>query len=166
MKTEGVEPRSRGFVSRHRGAIVAMVIVGALLALQWPVVKGMFYRVAGPAEPTGDIKWRSDFKAALAESKATGKPLLLDFSASWCPPCQTMKHEVWLDKQVGGVVNASYIPVLVDLSSGGNEIADRYGVSSIPTVLVLDGSGNIRQRGSYMSRSAAIEFLKRAASQG
>ena len=164
MRFASEQPRSarKSFLSRHRGTIVAILIVAALLALQWPVVKGIFYRVSGAVEPTGDIRWKTDFMAAQAESKTTGKPVLVDFSANWCPPCQTMKHEVWPDREVGELVNRSFIPVLVDLSSGGSEVASRYGVTSIPTILVVDGEGKVLHRASFMSRSATVEFLKRA----
>lgn len=40
------------------------------------------------------------FEESVAESKKTGKPLLVYFTASWCPPCRTMKSTVFADASI------------------------------------------------------------------
>lgn len=62
-------------------------------------------------------------------------PVLLDFSASWCPPCQATKPEVAKLKAQGYPVRV----VDVDESPG---LAKRFRVSGIPTFIVVDTDGS------------------------
>jgi len=138
----------------------ASLVIG-IAYVQWPMVKGLFYRFADVKAPVSSVEWRSSFDAAVADSARTGKPILADFSASWCPPCQVMKHEVWPDAAVTRAVNVGYVPLLVDVDdSQGAEIAQRYGVRGIPAVLILSANGQVLRTGSYMSKGDMLEFLK------
>jgi hypothetical protein len=40
------------------------------------------------------------------------------------------------------------------------EVADRYGVGGIPTVLVLDADGRILRRATFLTARAMIDFLE------
>ncbi len=88
--------------------------------------------------------WMS-YDAALAESNRTGKPILLDFNAEWCPPCQALKREVFDDGSNGAAVQLAVIPVsVVDRKrEDGNNPADveslqnRFGVEAFPTLVVF-----------------------------
>jgi thiol:disulfide interchange protein len=138
-----------------------MLVLVAIAYLQWPMLKGFFYRVSGVEAPASSIAWREDFEAATAEAKASDKPMLLVFSASWCPPCNAMRHDVWPDTAVSQVVNSDFVPRNVDVDSPASaSVARRYGISGIPAVLVVDANGNVVRRESYMSRSMALDFLR------
>lgn len=146
---------------RHRSSLVWLAVLGLIVWMQWPMIKGTFYRLMKIPAPADGIAWRTDFQAALAESKQLGKPLLVDFSASWCPPCQVMKHEVWPNAEVREAAMAGYVPVLLDVDvPAAQEVAQRYNVGSVPTILVLDAEGRLVRQKGFMSKGAMLAFLK------
>jgi thiol:disulfide interchange protein len=134
-------------------------LVAALIIIQWPVLKGYYYRATGAPSPASSIAWRTDLDAALAEARSANKRVIVDFSADWCPPCQAMKHDVWPHPQVASAVSAGYVPVLVD-ADNDTVLAARYQVSSIPTILLLDADGRLVKRNNgFLPRSGMLRFL-------
>jgi thiol:disulfide interchange protein DsbD len=95
--------------------------------------------------PKEIIAWRSDFPAAQAESRQTGKPILLYFTAAWCGPCQTMRQTTWADGQVKSSVESAYIPVKIDIDHQP-DLAFLYRVESIPNIIILDENHNARRQ--------------------
>lgn len=129
-----------------------------VLTVQWPALKGYYYKAAQVAPPPTSIEWRTDLDAALAEADRTGRRVLVDFTADWCPPCIAMKHDVWPDDDVERAVADGYVPVLIDIDRN-YDVPDRFGVRGIPTVLVLDRAGGVLRRGSFFTASSMVSFL-------
>jgi len=142
---------------RHENTLWAIVLV-AVVAWRWPLLKGYYYRFANVPAPPSAIVWRTDLASALSEAQNSGRPLLVDVAADWCPPCQAMKHDVWPDAEVGRVVMAGFVPVTIDADHDGGFSA-RYQVDSIPTLLVLDAAGRVVRRAGYLPRSGMLRFL-------
>ena len=92
----------------------------------------------------GGLHWTT-LAAAMDESRTSGKPLMLDFNAEWCPPCQRMKREAFENPAIARAVEAAVIPVsIVDRyrEEGANppeieELQQRYGIEAFPTLVVL-----------------------------
>ena len=88
-----------------------------------------------------EIEWiHDDFDAAAALAVEEGKLIFIDFYADWCPPCQTLSEEYFPRPDyiqfLSGVVT---LKVNVDNEP---DLAQRYSVSSIPTLVVTDAQGN------------------------
>ena len=143
------------------GLLLWMFVLGAVVYMQWPMLKGAYYKATDREAPASAVNWRTGFDAALAESARTGKPVLVDFTASWCPPCKVMKQEVWPDAHVARAAKDGYVPLLVDVDDPQNAaVAERYAIRGIPTVLVLDAEGKVLRTGAYMSKYDMLDFLK------
>lgn len=81
--------------------------------------------------------WRHDLGDALAEAKEEGKPVLVDFWATWCKNCLVMNKTTLQDPQVLDRLDA-YIRVKVQAEDLENsEEARHYEVLGLPTFVVL-----------------------------
>ncbi|MCD9188812.1 MAG: thioredoxin family protein [Pyrinomonadaceae bacterium] len=102
------------------------------------------------------IVWEKDFKKAQALALETGRPLLLDFTASWCKPCQMMDKEFWV---LGDVVSAMkpFIAVKVDFDND-KSVVNRYGIRAIPFVVFADPLGNMITYRLGFSKKNATEL--------
>lgn len=132
---------------------LAMMVVAGALAL--PAVAQADASHGAPPPALDD---------AVAEARAAGKPLVVEFYATWCGPCKMFQAEVLPKPEVqtalGDVVFVQY-----DGEDGpGIDAAARLGVNGYPTFLALDGAGEVRARKTGASKEPRhfIAFLDRA----
>lgn len=98
--------------------------------------------------PPPAVDWRfADLDAALEEAARAGKLVLVDFGAYWCTACHELDVEVFARPEVGAFVRERFVAVQLDAEKGeGPELVERYGISSYPTLLVLEAGGVERGR--------------------
>jgi len=83
------------------------------------------------------------FQDALAESRKTGKPVLADLSAIWCPSCRRLDSEVLANEAVKSKIEKDYLFARIEYESDeGADFMERYQVSGFPNLLLIDGQGN------------------------
>ena len=105
------------------------------------------------------IPWRPAYAAALDEARTSGKRTLLYFTASWCGPCQEMKHTTWADKGVEAALR-DYVPVKVDIDEHP-DLARKYNVDGIPAYVLLDPGGNtLRTSSGAMPPGEFVAWLR------
>lgn len=86
-----------------------------------------------PLVLTGD-----NFDAEVLHSK---QPVLVDFWASWCMPCRMLGPTIdALESDFNGKVKITKLNV-----DEHKEISSRYGIMSIPTVLLFKGGEVVEQ---------------------
>ncbi|HEX8735117.1 MAG TPA: thioredoxin family protein [Pyrinomonadaceae bacterium] len=101
----------------------------------------LIFSTLGAFAQTEGIVWEKDFKKALAAARESGRPMLLDFTASWCKPCQAMDKEFWVREDVVQAAKP-FIAVKVDFDADKG-LVERYRVGAIPFVVFTDPLGNM-----------------------
>lgn len=101
----------------------------------------------GRSEAESGIAWLADETAAAVVSVATGKPLLVDFTADWCSACGTMDKGTLSDRAVRAALDEIHGPALlrVDCTDSSSpevrRVFERFSVPGLPFFAILRPKG-------------------------
>ena len=104
------------------------------------------------------------FYDVMDQAEKENKAIFIDFYASWCSPCKMMDMEVFNDNSVAHYMNSNFINYKVDINTRtGNNVAYRYGVKLLPTLLIVTPKGEIiAKETGLLTPAEFVEFAKRA----
>lgn len=104
--------------------------------------------------------WHTDWESAAAESKKTGKPVLIDFTGSdWCGWCIKLKKEVFDTAAFKTWATKKVVLLEIDFPRGkpqsdkvkekNQALAQKYGVQGFPTIIFAKADGKALGKYGY-----------------
>ena len=156
----------RSMLRRERRFLCAAVGWGMATLLTWPqLALAQFQKTPWPAaQPTPALELTDLQGQRWSSASLKGRAVVLNFWATWCPPCKEELPSLQTLHEIGGgqpVViginvreTASHVRRYL-ASTGMNfavvldpqaELAKRFGVTAFPTTLLIAPDGQIRWR--------------------
>jgi len=122
----------RGFSWLKTAVALAGVVLATFLVGSWAF--------RGPG-----VTWQPYSDQLLAQAKAAHKPVILDFSATWCTPCRELEEITFHHPDVVKLAEQEFVMLKVDLTHGGDPVHLRllreYQIKGVPTLIFLDSEG-------------------------
>jgi thiol:disulfide interchange protein DsbD len=130
-------------------ASIVPAVAGAAMLFTWMNLN----HSVDPNAP--EITWLTSETAARAKAEAEGKPMLIDFGASWCEACKDLEHKTFTDPSVRSEAQR-FVSLRIDATDDEApeivRLREKYKARGLPTVLLLDKSGREAVR--------FVEFVK------
>jgi cytochrome c biogenesis protein CcmG/thiol:disulfide interchange protein DsbE len=166
-----VEPEAVTSAPRRRRAVVLFGVVAVVVAAVWvaKVTEGSLQKVPGTIRLTGPAKTFTlddvrTGRAAVSLEGLRGRPVVLNFFASWCEPCTREMPALQAVAEryrgrvqfVGVTFNDSRDNARKALERAGvtypaafdakSTLVDDYGVRGLPTTFFIGPDGNLIER--------------------
>ena len=104
-------------------------------------------------EPMANAITTAEFDAVISSSD---KPVLVDFWASWCGPCRALGPIV---EQIGDEMADRLTVYKCDVDAEGT-LAQRFGIMSIPTLILFKGGEPIHTMVGSMPKAELVAELE------
>lgn len=104
------------------------------------------------------------FEQAKLQAKQDHKFLLIDFMASWCPPCKKMEATTWVNDAVQAWVKENAIAIQVDVDKD-EKTSDKFKIKAMPTMVLFtpdNADTEFGRQDGYLSSSELLQWLEGA----
>ncbi len=144
-----------GFKLFQHGFGVLLVALGLLVYRSWP-------------QPV-ELPFQNYDPALLEEAQKEGKPVFVDFSASWCLPCKELEVKTFSDPKVHEALK-NWVLLKADLtqysSAPVEELKKTYGIMGVPTLVFVGADGQERKGLRAVGFVDVPAFLKKVSEVG
>lgn len=111
-----------------------------------------------------DVAWYQDWNAAMALSRSTQKPLLIDFYSDTCLGCEKMSAVTYQDTAVMDFIAQHFIPVKLNVKQPKPEFRELLRMAKplfTPLLLFLDSNGTeVRRFTGYLPPAEFVAELR------
>jgi thiol:disulfide interchange protein len=146
---------------RFRPIAISLVFAAAVI----------FLAVSITARFIGGLEWEPYSSDAFAAARASGKPVLVEFTANWCPNCLTIEGTVYRDPRTQAALNKDgVILIRADLTNedaaGWPKVNELNPGGGIPlTAIYAPGGDEPTKLTSLYTSQNLIDALDRAAAK-
>ncbi len=106
--------------------------------------------------PNGSLNINYDIMKGNFDSIINdSRPVIVDFHALWCAPC---KMQSPILKEVAAELGEKVRIIKIDVDNNG-EIASRYNVQSVPTIIVFKNGKQVWRQSGVVSKSQLESIL-------
>ena len=133
----------------------ALIVFLPMAACARPEGRAEETRSPGP----GVVFASGSFDEALARARSEKRLLLVDVYTDWCGWCKKLDREVFADARVAEAAR-NLVAVRVNAEKGGEKLAEKYDIQGFPTILFVDGSGDVVKRiDGYVGAAEMLRIL-------
>jgi thiol:disulfide interchange protein DsbD len=166
----------RGSKRRGLAAIVSILLLGTgyVFALEnrlmWrqPISGTEANAQASTNAPKG-LPWEKWSPAAVAAARAAGRPVAVDFTATWCPNCNLIIKPSFEDSAVQAKLKELNVALFVsDYTLSSKTLIEdlkQFGMAAIPVVLIYSPKSDQPEVFDFLTSSILLDALARAASR-
>ena len=128
----GVLPKPGNFM------VIIKYVFGGIIALA-----ALWYAWVGYTLLPGDFSPQREMAAlnrGLADSERSGKPVMIDFWATWCKNCREMERDVFPDPEIQTLLKNYEVVKFQAEKLRDPEVKallDRYGIPGLPAFVIL-----------------------------
>jgi thiol:disulfide interchange protein DsbD len=148
-----------GFILKVKSTSVFFNIFRRSIGVVMPLVG--LWLIFAPGHIFGiapSIPWMPYDDDLLVEARSKNMPVVIDFSAEWCIPCEELDHETFNQPEVVAAAK-KVMPLRADLTkSGSEEVVDlrkKYTIRGVPTIVFIGADGKER------SDLRVVEFIEK-----
>lgn len=128
-------PRGERF---RKALAVGLTVFGTLVA-----VNNLVYV---PPANWHQVTTVAQLEAEITAAEAEGKPLLIDFAATWCNPCKEMEKGTFHHETVEPLLSTRFYLVKIDVSEGTDDhgtMQDAFASATLPSVLAYPSNAGL-----------------------
>ena len=144
MGVGAVRTRGKGFLIGTGVILLAYLVVA---------------RVFGGGELPEAFAKKPTLEAALAASKASGKPVLALASAEWCGPCRQLEAGPLRNSDIETWIAQNTHPAFLDFTTANGELGERYHIFSLPTLLLLRDGKEVGRLEGFVKAPEILKWL-------